>query len=282
MKKPFLLVAPAQALVALFLFVPALYVVWLSLNESTFGRDNVFVGFANYGKLLSDPYFWRAFWNTFVLVNVLVYVELGLGIAIAMLFASGLPLTKLMVALIFIPYATSEVVAIVMVKYLVDPQVGMATLALRGVGLPTIDLVNPLHSFSLVLLVSTWQHLPFTFILLYTARIGIPPDLYEAAQLDGARPFQIFRTITFRLLMPAILVALLFRYIFAFRIFSEVWLLTQGGPARMTEVLAVYLYRVAFRYQEFGLASATGWTMVLLSLLVSVFYLRAMYRRMFA
>ena len=78
------------------------------------------------------------------------------------------------------------------------------------------------------------------------------------------------------------LVAVLFRYIFAFRIFSEVWLLTKGGPARSTEVLAVYLYKQAFSYHDFGLASATGWMMVLLSLVIALYYLRLAYRRMFA
>ena len=79
--------------------------------------------------------------------------------------------------------------------------------------------------------------------------------------------------------MPALLIALLFRYIFAMRLFSEIWLLTGGGPARLTELLAVYLYRQAFRYHEFGAAAATGWTMLLLSLIVALPYLYTMYRR---
>ena len=82
--------------------------------------------------------------------------------------------------------------------------------------------------------------------------------------------------------MPAILIAMLFRYIFAFRLFSEVWLLTQGGPARTTEVLAVYLYLEAFRYNAFGVAAATGWLLVLASLVLAVWYLRRLYKEMFA
>ena len=121
-----------------------------------------------------------------------------------------------------------------------------------------------------------------TFLILYTARLALPKDLYEAAGLDGASAWQQFRFLTWRLLLPAMLVAVLFRYIFAFRIFSEVWLLTQGGPARSTEVLAVYLYKQAFSYQDFGLASATGWMMVLLSLAIALYYLRLAYKRMFA
>jgi multiple sugar transport system permease protein len=106
--------------------------------------------------------------------------------------------------------------------------------------------------------------------------------LYESAYLDGATDWQMFKRITMPLLKPAILIALLFRYIFAFRIFSEVWLLTGGGPARTTETVATYLFRTAFRYSEFGLASATGWAVVLLSLLFSLYYLRLVYKGMFA
>ena len=142
--------------------------------------------------------------------------------------------------------------------------------------------VNRWHAFLLITLLAIWHHLPFTFLILYTARLALPKDLYEAAALDGASGWQQFRFVTWRLLLPAMLVAVLFRYIFAFRIFSEVWLLTKGGPARSTEVLAVYLYKQAFSYHDFGLASATGWMMVLLSLVIALYYLRLAYRRMFA
>ena len=97
-------------------------------------------------------------------------------------------------------------------------------------------------------------------------------ELYEAARIDGATPMQAFRRVTFPLLGPAIMVALLFRYIFAFRIFSEVWLLTQGGPARSTEVVAVYLYQEAFSYNAFGSAAATAWIMVVASLMLASGY----------
>jgi multiple sugar transport system permease protein len=184
---PWAMVAPVQALILCFLLVPALYVGWLSLNESTFGRDNSFVGLANYVKLASDPYFWRAFVNTFLLVNVIVYIELALGLAVALVMARGVPLRKLVVAIIFLPYAVSEVVAIVMVKYIFDPSIGIANLALQDLGLGVVDWpINPLHAFGLVVLISTWQHLPFTFILLYTARLAVPEDIYEAARIDGA------------------------------------------------------------------------------------------------
>ena len=136
---PWAMVAPVQALILCFLLVPALYVGWLSLNESTFGRDNTFVGLANYAKLVSDPYFWRAFLNTFILVNVIVYLELALGLAVALVMVKGVPFRRLVVAIIFLPYAVSEVVAIVMVKYVFDPSIGVANLLLQDLGLGVVD-----------------------------------------------------------------------------------------------------------------------------------------------
>jgi len=137
-----------------------------------------------------------------------------------------------------------------------------------------------MHGLIIVGLLTIWLHLPFTFIILYAARLGIPGELYEAARMDGATPGQAFRRITLPLLAPAMLIALLFRYIFAFRLFSEVWLMTQGGPARSTEVVAVYLYLEAFRYNAFGTAAATAWIMVVVSLLLGAGYIWLLRRQM--
>jgi multiple sugar transport system permease protein len=187
-----------------------------------------------------------------------------------------------MIALVLAPYAISEVVAVVVWKFMMEPYTGPVTLALKSVGLSPLDwAVLPSHGLAMVILLSIWHHLPFTFIILYTALLGIPSQLYEAAQVDGAGAWARFRDITLPLLVPAMLVAVVFRYIFAFRIFSEVWLLTGGGPARSTEVLAVYLYRQAFRYAEFGAAAATGWLMLIASLLMGFWYIHQMYKRMF-
>jgi multiple sugar transport system permease protein len=278
-----LLLAPTWMLVLALLVLPACYVFWLSLHQSSFGQSATFVGLDNYAAVLSDRYFWRALVNTLIVVAIVVHVELLVGLAVALLFADGVPWKPVLLAVMLAPYAVSEVGAVVIWRYLVDPEIGSLTRLLAAFGLGPIEWgVNPWHGLAVIALISIWLHLPFTFVILYAARLALPGDVYEAARVDGATRWQQLRRITLPLLKPAIAVAMLFRYIFAFRLFSEVWLMTQGGPARSTEVVALYLYVEAFRYNRFGVATATGWIMVLVSALVALVYLRRVYREMFS
>ena len=273
------MVAPAQALLLSMIAAPGLYVLWLSLAHSSYGQAPVWAGLDNYSNVLGDPYFWRALLNTLIVVNAVVYLELAAALGMAVLFAGGIPARRLMVAVVLAPYAVSEVVAIVVWRYLMEPDIGPLTHLIAALGLPPLDWsVSPAAALTLVGLINIWMHLPFTFVLLYTALLAVPSELFEAARIDGAGAWAEFRHVTVPVLMPAILVAILFRYVFAFRMFSEVWLLTQGGPARSTEVLAVYLYTTGFRYGGFGGAAAIGWIMLLISLLLALYYLRRMYR----
>lgn len=276
-----LYLSPLHLLLLAILTVPSFYVLWLSLNESSYGTGLTWVGLDNYRAVFEDAYFWRAAVNTFFLVNGVVYVELVLGLALATLFVSGVPLRGLMFACILMPYAISEVVAVLVWKMMMDPSVGAIARTLEGAGFGMLNWsASPTIGLMLVGVINIWTHLPFTFLMIYAGLLAIDSSLYEAAQIDGATRWQRFTRITLPLLVPTLLITLIFRLIFAFRMFSEVWLLTKGGPARMSEVLAVYLYQHGFRYGDFGIASATGWMMVLGSLLLASVFLFAMQRSM--
>ncbi len=276
------MVAPAQALLLAFILGPALYVVWISLQSWTYGRPPRFVGIANYVTILSDVAFWRAFWNTFVVTNAVVYGELLLGLGLALLMAGPVPGKRIVISILLAPYAITEVSAVVMWRFMLEPDVGMINYALLSLGLGQIDWsADPVDALFVVSLLSIWHHVPFTFLILYAAVTTIPTELVEAATVDGASSWQSFWYVKLRLILPALLIAMMFRYIVAMRVFGEVWLLTEGGPARLTEVLAVYLYRQAFKYHEFGAASATGVAMLVISLLIALPYLHQMHRRMF-
>lgn len=276
---PYLLLFPALSLLTIVILIPSLMAFGQSLTNASLGRDGEFVGFANYATILADPVFWRAALNTFIVVNVVVYGELLLGLGLAALVAGWMPLRGLLITIILVPYAVSEVSAIIMWRYLFEPDVGLANWTLLSIsGSQLLWPIFPAHGLTLVSIISIWLTLPFTFLILYAAIRAVPKDLTEAAMVDGATRFQSFRYVTLEAIRPAILIAILFRYIFAIRIFAEVWLLTGGGPGGQTEVLSTYLYRFGFRYQDVGIASATGWIMLGLSLVVSAFYLYRMYR----
>lgn len=270
----YLYALPVQLMVLGVIVLPSLFVLCLSFQASSFGQAATFVGFDNYIRILTDPYFWRSIWNTVLVVGVAVHLELLLGLGLALLFASGLPFRRLLLVVVLAPYAVSEVTAVAMWRFLFDPDVGPITLMLRALHLPALDWTFiPSHGLILIGLLTIWLHLPFTFIILYAARLAVPVELYEAGRTDGANPLQLFRHVTLPLLAPAMLIALLFRYIFAFRLFSEVWLLTQGGPARTTEVISVYLYQEGFQYNSFGTAASTAWIMIVISLLLAAGYI---------
>lgn len=273
------MLAPVLALLLALLAVPALQVGWLSLNASTYGQDTRFVGLANYEKIFGDRIFWRAFVNTFVVVNAVVYGELALGLGLAVLMSGWVPCKKLVIAVIVAPYAITETSGIVMWRYMLEPDVGLMTQMLAGVGLGEFDWsTSPVLTLALASVIAIWHHLPFTFLILYAALTAVPREVLEAADIDGASGWQRFRLVTWHIILPALLLCVLFRYIFAIRMFSEVWLLTEGGPARLSELLAIYLYRETFKYHDFGAASATGWCMLALSLAVALPYLWRMHR----
>ncbi|MCG8274317.1 sugar ABC transporter permease [Aquamicrobium sp. NLF2-7] len=238
-----LYLSPLHLLLLTMLTVPSLYVFWLSLNESSYGTGLTWVGLENYRAVFDDPYFWRAALNTFLVVNGVVYVELLFGLALAALFMSGVPFRGLMFACILMPYAISEVVAVLVWKMMMDPNIGAIARTIEEMGLGRVNWsASPTTGLVLVGVINIWTHLPFTFLMIYAGLLAIDGSLYEAARIDGASRWQRFlRThpaashpdasdhadIPADLRLPHVLRGLA---------------LTKGGPARLSEVLAVYLY----------------------------------------
>ncbi len=172
---PFIL--PVQLLVAAVIFVPAAYVFWLSFQESSFGLAPTFVGLKNYSVVLSDPYFWRALRNTVIVVLIVVHVELVLGLGMALLFHSGLPASRLLIAAVLAPYAVSEVGAAVIWRYMLDPGIGPISHLLNTFGIAALHWnVTAWQALGVVSIMSIWLHLPFTFIILYAGRLGLPEE----------------------------------------------------------------------------------------------------------
>ena len=229
----FFFVGPVQIVLTLIILIPILMTLVLSFQNYTYGKPASFVGLKNYLQIFADRNFKRALINNIVFVNLVVYGELLLGFGLAVFFKRKLAFKKFSIAIVMAPYAVSTVLGTLMWRFLLEPDIGMLNGLLRALSFGQLEwTTKPLHTFGVLIFLSIWLNVPFTFLTLYNSLLGVPTDLFEAAKVDGASPGQVFRFITLPSIMPAILISLMFRYIFAFRTFDIVWILIQGGPFR--------------------------------------------------
>ena len=269
-------VIPALALLALVTVYPVTYVVVLSLQRRMPIFDiSRFVGLDNYLFLLQDDRFWNALGNTAYFTALSVTVELLLGLAVALLMERRFRLKGIARAVILVPWAIPTVVSARMWEWIFNTDFGVLNYL---TGLRINWLGSPFWAMHAAVLVDVWKTTPFVAILLMAGLQAIPRDLYQAARVDGAGAWSIFRHVTLPLLRPVILVVLLFRTLDAFRVFDAVYVLTGGGPANTTETLSIYAYRVLFQTLQFGYGSALAVTAFFFTGLISVGYIRLLTR----
>jgi multiple sugar transport system permease protein len=280
---PLLLILPAIIPLILIIVLPAILTIQTSFQRSTFGLPNEFIGFKNYIEIFKDKLFISATLNTVKFSFLVVIFEIGLGLLTAVIMSTQFKMQKMIISLIMIPYAVSEVVAVIIWKYMLDPDIGIVNFFLvRILGMETFNWAgNPVQAWIVIILLRVWINFPFSFLIIYSSIIGIPQELYESAYIDGATNPQSFRFITLPLVKPSIMVATIFAFIFAFRNFATVWLLTRGGPMNSTQLLSTILYKQAFSYWEFGLASATAIIMTVLTFIIAIYYLSKMRKQLF-
>jgi len=280
---PILLIIPALIPLIALILVPAIRTVHMSFHRVSYGLPEVYLGVKNFVDMFKDEAFGAAFWHTILFSFSTVAGEILLGLTAAVLLSTRFRFQKLYIAILMIPYAASEVVAIVIWKYMLEPDIGIINYVLQGIlGLGQIEWASdPVQAWIFIIVLRVWINSPFSFLIIYSSIIGVPVELYESAYIDGASNWQGFRSITLPMVTPAIMVATIFGFVFAFRNFATVWILTQGGPINRTELLSTLLYKQAFSYYEFGAASAIAITMTLMTFLIAIYYLRDMYKQMF-
>src|SRR3990172_1063969 len=271
-------VAPALVLLSFITVYPVLYVFYLSLHRRLLIFDlSRFVGFENYLFLLRDDRFWNALKNTVYFTTLSVSLELILGLAIAMLLNKSFRFKGVARALVLIPWAIPTVVSARMWEWIYNTDFGILNYL---IGAKINWLGSPLWAMNAAVFMDVWKTTPFVAILLMAGLQVIPQDLYQAARVDGAGSWFVFRRITLPLLRPVILVVLIFRTLDAFRVFDAVYVLTGGGPANTTETLSIYAYKVLFQTLQFGYGSTLSMVVFLCTGGISVFYIRLLSRRM--
>jgi multiple sugar transport system permease protein len=249
----FLLCAPAVILMVAVTAYPLGYAVWLSLQryDLRFPQLAKFVGLANYGAVLSSPYWWHAFWVTVIITVISVAIELVLGMVFAVVMHRALVGRGLMRTSILIPYGIVTVVAAYSWQYAWTPATGYLQSLLPKTSAP---LTHTVPAIAIIILAEVWKTTPFMALLLLGGLSLVPDELLNAARVDGASTWQRYTRITLPLMKPAILVALLFRTLDAWRIFDNIFILTAG--AHNTGSVSILGYDNLFTALNLGIGSA--------------------------
>jgi multiple sugar transport system permease protein len=265
-------VTPALLLLALVTVYPVLSVLYLSLHRKLLIFDiSRFVGLDNYLFLLQDDRFWNALGNTAYFTLLSVVLELVLGLSIAMLLQREFRFKGFVRAVVLIPWAIPTVVSAKMWEWMYNTDFGILNYLL---GAEVNWLGSPLWALNAAVFMDVWKTTPFVAILLMAGLQVIPRDLSQAARIDGAGSWDVFRKVTLPLLKPVILVVLIFRTLDAFRVFDAVYVLTGGGPANTTETLSIYAYKVLFQTLQFGYGSTLSVVVFLCVGMISVVYIK--------
>lgn len=238
---------------------PLVYNIGLSLRNYRTGQ---FVGLHNFARAFDDRLFADSLRATGVYVTAALAVEIVLGLALALLvhrtIRSGWART-LIYLLFIVPMVTPPVAAGVIARLIYTPTYGVLNAVLRAAGLPggeTLWLSRSDTAMFAVVSVDVWQWMPFVFLVCFAGLQAVPQDAAEAAMVDGAGGWRLFRHIEFPYLSSLLLLVLIFRFTDTFRVFDHVLVLTGGGPGATTEFLSVYLYRIAFKFFNLGYAAA--------------------------
>jgi multiple sugar transport system permease protein len=270
-----MLCAPAVAVMLLVAGYPIAYAIYLSLQkyDLRFPSQKAWVGLANYGDVLTSSTWWEDVGHTLIITVFSVSLELVLGMAIALVMHRAIFGRGPVRAAILIPYGIVTVVAAFAWRYAFDPTSGFVQ------GLPFIsDKAAPLtqqgSSFVVIILTEVWKTTPFMALLLLAGLALVPDELHEAAKVDGASVVQRFFRITLPLMKPAILVALLFRTLDAFRVFDTVFIQTQG--ANGTETVSILGYNVLISRVNLGTGSAVSVLIFACVLLIAFFFVKVL------
>lgn len=267
--------APAAAIVLLVILFPWMFTLFMSVHDWKVTGDTPYVGLVNYAKMLTDERFLYAVVRTLYFTAASVIAPLLLGVWAAVCFASKFRLRGLARTLFVLPMMATPVAISLVWTMMFHPQLGVLNYILTSVGLPPSNWVYDIGTvIPTLVMVETWQWTPLVMLIVLGGIASLPTDPYEAAILDGASAWQMFRHITLPLVWPFIMVAAVIRLIDALKTFDTIYVITLGGPGTASETINILLYQTAFAYYDLGYASAMVVVFFVLILLISLLLLR--------
>lgn len=272
---------PAFLYMLFFVGYPIVSNLILSLQNVTVrnlvrgSRD--FIGFDNYIKLMHDPVFLRAMFNTLLFTVSCLVVQFVIGFALALLFQKDFSFARPVRGLLMIPWMIPMTVTALIFKFMFSTDVGIINYFLKSAGLITENiqwLTSPSTAMTAVITANIWIGIPFNTILISTGLTTIPLELYESAAMDGANGRQKFFKITLPLMRTTIESLLVLGFIYTFKVYDMVYVMTGGGPVNSTHLLSTYSYKLSFEMFQYSLGSSAANVLLVILLLVGVVYLK--------
>ena len=277
----YLFLAPALALIGIFFFLPVAAALLLSLTDFDIyaigDLDNArFVGIRNYVRLLDTPLFWTALKNTayFAFIGGPLSIAVSLGAAL-LLDHKLVRFKSFFRTVYFAPFVTTLVAVAIVWRYLYHARYGLLNYGLSFVGLEPVDwLGDPRWAMPAIILMAVWKNFGYNMLIFIAGLQSIPSELYEAAEIDGAGPWQRFRNVTLPMLAPTFLFVGVITMIGYFQLFAEPYVMTQGGPLRSTTSVVLLMYEEGFRWWRMGFAAAVAFVLFLVILAWTLVQLR--------
>jgi len=271
--------APSLILLILFLITPFIMAFIFSLTDQrlipNLNVPTEFIGLRNYARLFSDETFYRAILNNFLFAVVVVPVQTAFALLLALLINQRLRGITVFRTIYFSPVVVTMVVVAVVWSNLFNPGQGFINKFLKFISFGSIKplgwLQDPVYAFPAIMLLSVWQGVGFQMIIFLAGLQDIPAELYEASRVDGANKRQRFRFITLPQLKNTTIFVVITTTILAFKLFTQVWVLTKGGPQNSTMTTIVFLYRQGFRQLRVGYASTIAIVFFVIVLIISLF-----------
>jgi multiple sugar transport system permease protein len=275
------LLAPALLLLLITTTIPLVYLAWNSMQRIDLGMPwlSGFAGLDNYAKMGSDPRFWSSLWLTLVYTASTVALQVVIGLSLALLVLQIPKGQGVLRIAAILPIVLAPVVVGLFWRTLVlAPDFGLVDLVTRSAGFGSYNwLGDPQLALISVIAIHTWQWTPFAFLVMLATLSTLPPDVYEAARLDRARPWQRFVYITLPLIRPAIVMVVIMRTMTALSAFAAIFAATGGGPGSSTEILNLYAYRTSF--SELNVGYGASLAMVLMGITLAISWLMFRLRR---
>lgn len=270
---------PAVIFITLLMLYPLYYNVNISLYDVNLGNfltgDWPFVGLQNYIDAFGNPAFWHSLVVSLVYTGASILFSFVLGYALAVFFDRSFPGSGMMRAVLLVTYVLPTVVSGTVWRWMLQGDAGIVNAVLQGLGLidaPIFWLIQPLTAMISVVISTVWVTSPFVMILLLAGLQNIPDNLYEAAEIDGATAWQRFRYITLPMMRPVALTVLLLSFIFTFKTFDNIFVMTGGGPGDATTIMPIYAYQKAFEFFEFSDGAVASTVLMVISIVMALGY----------